>query len=92
MNNLLKHKEHIITNLEKENLFLKEQLRAFGSLVDQLTTTNRLSATKNDIRIMVENSSHSPYLRWWRKPRIILSGSFIVLLFSIYLRYKIKNW
>ncbi|XP_030760621.1 uncharacterized protein LOC115885752 isoform X2 [Sitophilus oryzae] len=46
-NDIIRHKDHLISSLEKENLFLKEQLRALNCLVDQVTAANRISSVAN---------------------------------------------
>lgn len=88
----LKEKTDLILTLERENTFLKEQVRSLNNLLDQLSISARNQATKNDIRIKVENTSSLSFKKWYRRPKVVLTGSAIAVLFSIYLRYKIKHW
>ncbi|KAL1488819.1 hypothetical protein ABEB36_014615 [Hypothenemus hampei] len=83
--------EKAIANLQQENLFLRTQVTKLNDLLEQLSTSLRNLGTRNDIRIKVENASNLTFKKWYSRPKVVLTGSAIAILFSIYLRYKIKS-
>lgn len=85
-------KNHLVSSLEKEKIFLKEQVTVLNALLDQLSISMSKLTTQNNIRIHVENSSNLTVKKWYKRPKVVLSASAIAVLFSVYLKYKINHW